>query len=266
VPSRYVSGNIANIRAVCNRAGVGRTRRIIPITCLLALLFVPARSAVLIHEYALRGTLADNLGGPALTSLGGEITALGYIFAANQGLSLTNSLLTPANYSLEFSLKLDSVAGTTKLVDFHNRADNTGLYQTQDRLTFIPSGAATAGGIAAATNVHVVLTRDGATNVVTVFVNGQVGFSFLDTSLEATHRNDRLYFLTNDLFMSSAGDASGGTLNYLRLFNGALTSAEVSTLFSAGPPLAIPEAPIAVLFSIGLVVTFLMSRRGRLIR
>jgi hypothetical protein len=236
--------------------------------CILFLLcslgpLLPARAAVLIHEYALRGSLDDNLGGPALTSLGGDITALGYIFAANQGLSLRSALPTPTNYSLEFSFKLDSTVGATKLVDFHNRADDTGLYQTNGRLNYFPNATSSVVDFAPGTDVHVVLTRDSATDIVTGYVNGQQRFSFVDTALDATHPNDRLYFFADDRFQGGASDASGGTINYLRMFNGALTASEVNALFLASPPLAVPEAPVAALLSIGLAVTLMKLGRRR---
>src|SRR5687767_6676328 len=47
----------------------------------------PAQSAVLIHEYALRGALTDSKNGPALVQNGGSITPNGYVFGANQGVS-----------------------------------------------------------------------------------------------------------------------------------------------------------------------------------
>jgi hypothetical protein len=99
--------------------------------------------------------------------------------------------------------------------------------------------------------------------VVTAYVNGEVRFSFIDTALDATHPNGRLYFFVDDRFKNGPTDASGGTLNYLRVFNGALNSTEVSTLFAAGPPLAIPEEPIAILLSIGLIVSLVCSARKK---
>lgn len=224
---------------------------------------LPARAAVLIHEYALRGSLDDNLGGPALTSLGGDITALGYIFAANQGLNLRSALPTPADYSLEFSFKLDSTIGATKLVDFHNRADSTGLYQTDGRLNYFPNAKSSVADFSPGMDVHVVLTRDGATDIVTGYVNGQQRFSFNDAALDATHPNDSLYFFADDRFQGGTSDASGGTVNYLRMFNGALSASEVNALFLSAPPLAVPEAPVAVLLSLGLAVILARFSRKR---
>src|SRR5688572_30276213 len=118
-------------------------RRAAVMVCGLVLLHLPVRAAILIHEYALRGTLDDSVGGTPLASVGGQITALGYVFAANQGVSFSSRAFTPKDYSIELSFKLDSTLGATKLIDFHNLTADPGLYEKNSLLTFSPS--ATAG-------------------------------------------------------------------------------------------------------------------------
>lgn len=246
---------------------MGPVRRVIPLVCALALLLVPARAAVLIHEYALRGSLDDSQGGGPLRSLGGDITALGYVFAANQGLALSSRLLTPSNFSLEFSFQLDSTSGYAKLVDFHHLLDDTGLYQHNGRLDFFPAAASPTVDITANTDVHVVLTRDSATNLFTGYVNGQSQFSFTDPGLLSTlpGLGNTLYFFVDD-FATGRSEASGGTLNYLRVFNGALSAVEVNALYTAGPPLAIPEPSTLALLLLGAgtaVLTRATARRWK---
>ena len=51
-----------------------------------------AYAASVAHIYELNGSLADSLGGPALSAAGGTLNATNYSFAANQGLSLQNGL------------------------------------------------------------------------------------------------------------------------------------------------------------------------------
>src|SRR5688572_25383059 len=151
-------------------------RRAALMVCGLVLLHVPVRAAILIHEYALRGTLDDAVGGTPLTSMGGQITALGYVFAANQGVSFASRAFTPNDYSIELSFKLDSTIGATKLIDFHNLTSDPGLYQKNNLLAFSPSPTAGVSDFSAGADMHVVLTRDGTTNVVTAYVNGQHRF------------------------------------------------------------------------------------------
>src|SRR5262245_26626966 len=117
--------------------------------CGLMLLHLPARAAVLIHEFALRGSLEDNLGNDALTPVGGQITALGYVFTANQGVSLMSRLFDPRSYSIELSFRLDTISGPTKIIDFHNLTAEPGLYQRNGILDFTPLATAGAADFAA---------------------------------------------------------------------------------------------------------------------
>ena len=93
----------------CTVLAVGPFRHLLPLVGLILLLLSPARSAVLIHDYTLRGTLADSLPGPALVAMGGQITALGYVAVQSQGLKLTSPTLTVANYMLTTKLLVPSL-------------------------------------------------------------------------------------------------------------------------------------------------------------
>ena len=230
--------------------------------CTLVLLHQPLRAAILIHEYALRGSLDDNVGENSLTALGGQITALGYVFSANQGLSFSSRTLTPADYSIELSFKLDSTLGVTKLVDFHNLTSDPGLYQQGGALAFSPLVSGPATDFAPGATVHLVLTRDAATNVVSAYVNGQLRFSFVDAQGLASPPgfSNKFNFLIDD---QAQGQNSGGTINYLRVFNGAMTASEVGTLFTNGPPTMIPEPSTALLLSAGVAGAAALARRRR---
>jgi hypothetical protein len=229
------------------------------LVCALVLLHLPARGAILLHEYALRGTLDDNLGGNSLGALGGEITALGYVFAADQGINFSSRTFTPKDYSIELSFSLSTPAGTTKIVDFHNVTAEPGLYQRDGRLEFTPEVVSGISDFTPGINTHVVLTRDGATNIVTAYVNGQERFSFLDDlSLAAPPGfSNKMSFFVDD---GNEPNASGGTFNYLRVFSGALGANDVSALFAGGPPTLVPEPSTFVLIMIG-ATSFVMLRR-----
>lgn len=242
---------------------MGSIRRIVAALFVLAVGLLPARAAVLIHEYALRGSLIDNLGGASLSGLGGQISALGYVFAANQGLQLNSPTLSASNYSLEFSFKLTSNSGTMKLVDLHGGTDSTGLFQSSGKLVFTPGPSASSAGISAGTNVHLVLTRNSATNVVSAYLNGQQAFSFVDTNAAAViSPAGQVSFFRDDL-TTTFTTPPAGTANFLRVYNGALTSGEVSALFAAAAPLAVPEPSTIALLLTGLGAAALLRFRRR---
>lgn len=254
---------IANPARACTVLGVGPFRHLFPLVCLFALVLSPARSAVLIHDFTLRGTLADSLPGPSLVAMGGQITALGYVAVQSQGLSLTSPSLTVANYSVEFTFRLNSANGNMKLLDLHGLTDTTGLYQDNGRLTFAPGAAAATASITSGTDLHVVLTRDSVTNQVRGFLNGQQVFAFTDATGVALVAPNRELNFFRDNFNLSPADPVGGTIQSIRIYNGALTASEVSGLYAVAVPLPIPEPSVVALLLTGLAAVAFLRRGGR---
>lgn len=230
--------------------------------CGLALLSGPLPAAVLLHEYALRGSLNDSTDTTPLTALGGDITALGYVFAANEGLSFSSRNFTPADFSIELSFKFDSTLGTNKIIDFHNLSSDPGLYSQDGKLSFAPAAGSGLLDISPGMDVHVVLTRDGATNLVTAYVNGQQRFSFVDNAGLASPPgfSNKLFFFVDE---SNQTQTASGTVNYLRVFNGALTGNEVQAFFAGGAPSMIPEPSTYVLLGLGITAVVAQVRRHK---
>ena len=141
-----------------------------------------ASAATLTHAYNLNGTYSDALGGPALTPNGGSVAANGYTFGAGQGLDAAGLLNNDTNYSIAMRVEFSNLPagnrgnGYIKLLDFTNLAGvggtDPGLYYFNGVLQFfsyIPSGSpAVSSG-----DFHtVVLTRDGTTNSMVLYLDG----------------------------------------------------------------------------------------------
>lgn len=231
-------------------------RRFIVGATLALLALAPTRAAVLIHEYTLRNTLSSVSTGPALDGIGGSISALGYIFAAHP-FSLGTTLPLPANVSVEFSFKFQ-VAGQLVAGDFTPNVVASKIDVTA------PLVQQTApGDVVRDVPLTVVITRDAASNVITGYVNGQTEFVINQNVVDtASAFNASFAFSLSDSPGAGARPFLGGRVDSVRIYNGALTAAEVKSLYVADVPLAIPEPSTYALLGVGVVALY-FNRRGR---
>jgi hypothetical protein len=225
-----------------------------------ALATFAAQAADPTHLYLLADT-SDVYGGPAIVGEGGSfgtsaLGATGYSFAANQGLVLSNVL--PASvYTIDFSYSFDATSGYRKLIDFKSLTNDAGVYNLDQRLNFFPvtSGAPVmvAGGLA-----RVTLTRDAA-GVVTGYVNGVQEISFADTGSLATFSDaQQLGRLFHDDNATGGRETSSGFADYVRIYDVALTAAEVGALTNP-----VPEPRTWALMAVGLFAVGAAARRKR---
>jgi hypothetical protein len=187
-------------------------------------------SATLVHRYDLNGTLADPLGGPTLAAHGGTLSSSRYTFGANQGLQLDGGLVNTANYSIELVMEVDAVTPFwKKIVDFANLTSDSGLYVSGNTLTLYP-GATGSGTITANTDFHVVLTRNAATGETRTYLNGILQRVYTGSvSGGAVSAMNRLIFFEDDN-VTGRGEAQGGSVDYIRVYDGPLSAADVTTL------------------------------------
>lgn len=204
-----------------------------------------------VREYLFSGNLADASGGPNMVALGGGVIDEAYVFAANQGLLLSDLSLDTGTYSFELGFTFFTLGGYQKIIDFANRASDSGFYVLGNSLNFYPVVNTGLVDVRANEAVHVMLTRDGATSAVAVYVNGQLGFTFTDSGGrgEISGALREIYFFTDDF--PTGGEAGPGSVDFIRIYNQSLDAAQVSELFTNGP-VVVPEPSTAVLLLIGI--------------
>ena len=193
------------------------------------------------HVYTLNNTFADTNGGPSLVSNGGTLSASGYTFGKNLGLSLAN-VTNGTDYSITTTFSFsDLTSGNTykKILDFQNLASDDGLYIYQSTLDFYPvAGASGTTTFAADQSQTVNLTRNGVTQVVTGSVNGVQQFSFIDSSgIAVFNTSGGLINFFEDDNATSGREASGGTVTSIIVSDSAPVP-ETSTIVSFGLLLA----------------------------
>lgn len=200
-------------------------------------------------DYRFQNSLATSVGSaPALTNLGANTFITANVdgasrtvlrFPLNNGVALGQaSSVIPNNvYTIVILFSFDIVNSWRRVIDFKNAAFDTGAYSLDGGLQFYPdTPAGPTGSIRSNTFVQVVLTRDSSRNV-TGYVNGVQQFSFIDTADNgALNAANVLRFFRDD-----GTEASAGSIARLRIYEVALSAAQVDALdrLPTGGPAAI---------------------------
>ena len=189
-----------------------------------------ATSANLVRLYNLNGTLTDALGGPTLTADGGTLAGGRYAFGANQGLRLDHGLADTRNYSIELVMQYADLAPFyKKLIDFNQRASDFGLYVSNNLLNLYPGGVGT-DTIAANTDFHLVLTRDGASGATRLYLNGVLQNIYVGFVSDVAIPPDNVLVFFEDDTETGYGEAQAGSVDYIAVYDGALSAADVTAL------------------------------------
>lgn len=169
--------------------------------------------------FELNNSYQDASGAYTLGHDGGTFNGAGtgYVFGANQGLTLSNALLNGGSYTITVVFDFDTVSGYRKILDFKDRSSDTGLYFLNGQLNFFNF----AGGgptVAADQTVTVELSRDATTQQVTGKVNGTSALSFTDTSGAGifSSPNQVIRFFEDD-FATGGGEASSGFVDRITI-------------------------------------------------
>jgi hypothetical protein len=209
-----------------------------------ALLMASSASATLIRDSELNNSLTDSAGsGVSIVNNGGVLGATGIAFGANQGPTVTG--LSLSTYTIATNFEFDSLSGYRKIVDFKNLASDNGLYNLGGSLNYFDFVTGPANAFTAGTDALVVLTRDGATQLVTGYVNGVQMIQFTDTTNDAVI-NDPLRFFQDDN-PTGQREASSGSVDFIQIYDTALAGGVIG-----GTSGGVPEPATWALMILGL--------------
>jgi hypothetical protein len=223
--------------------------------------------AQLTHLYDLNGSYADAFGGPSLVPNSGTLNSTNYTFGMNQGLSLSNALSNNATYSILLDFSFTDLNGYKKIVDFQNRATDTGLYNLNTTLNFYNVTSGPPAAFVPNLVERLVITRD-ASNQFTGYINGVQQLTFADsTSLGvfSTPTTNIINFFIDDAVTN--GEASAGLVDRIALYGSALTAAQVrelgvpSEISGPTPPNTVPDAGSTLMMLGGAFGTLVNLKR-----
>ena len=189
----------------------------------------------LIHDYPLASDFADALGGPPLVGHGGSFATGAYEFDVNQGLSVA-SVMPATVYTIDFHFQIATVDGYRKVIDFKALGSDAGLYVEDSMLQFVVIPVTGCPGsdcytssarVTSDTAVEVTLARD-TSGTISAYLDRALQFSFADVGSVGTF--DGVDAVIN-LFIddtSTSGEASAGVVNKIRIYNEALSAADVA--------------------------------------
>jgi hypothetical protein len=169
-----------------------------------------------VRDYQIFKGFGDLLGrGPELTPLGGQLQNGYYVFAAGQGLGLTDLGATD-HYTIQLLFRCVGASGYQKLVDFKNRTRDPGLYVYGGRLTFYDLAA---GRVVEPGQDHRLrLERNRATHLVRAYLDGPPVFAFLDLDDEAVFQKGVGFFFMDD--QTTNGEQGPGAVAWLEVWDG----------------------------------------------
>jgi uncharacterized repeat protein (TIGR01451 family) len=209
----------------------------------------PLRAAAIKADYQFQNSRASSVGSPPqLVDSGATpnsfvsdqingVLRTALAFASGSGLTLapTTGVVPNDRYSIILWFRLSQVDNYRKLIDFANGSSEAGLYVRDGRLVYYGEASTLAAGtatpIAANTYVQVALTRDASRNVAG-YVDGVLQFSFVDSADRATidARNTLRFFRDDTVTMV---EQAGGVVARIRLYDDALSAAEIASLAEA---------------------------------
>jgi hypothetical protein len=204
------------------------------------LAFAVDSHAGLIHQYELNGDLSDAKGGASLIKHGTlPMGSSGYAFTENKGLQLQYALGSVYSIDMVFQLTGDR-ANYQRLLNFQFSPSDHGLYTSTNRFCFYNGSCQLFDTFKTQQDIHLTVTRDAAA-LVTFYQNGNAMFSFQDSTGQTNLTGSRMLSFFKD---DGAGEWATGSVDYIHLYDNALSQQEVMALNATKVP---EPAPLGLL-------------------
>jgi hypothetical protein len=235
------------------------------VAAVAALGFAASAQAALIGDFELNGSLSNSAGTSlTLANNGGTLSSNGITFGLNQG-PIISGFSALSAYTIDMTFTLDSLNGPrgngyVKLIDFDSLASDSGYYSLGGELNAYPLSDSPTAVFTAGDPVRLTLSRDN-TGLITAYIDDVEIYSQLDSSNASATAIDGLHPLTffTDDFTTSQGEASSGSVDYIRIFDTAVTPGDAGPIPTGGVPE--PATWAMMILGFGLAGTVLRQRK-----
>lgn len=180
-----------------------------------------------------------------LTTAGGTCgTTAQQVFAFNEGggLSYPNTGFINGSYTIHLFFEFNSLAGYQRIIDFKNSTTDRGMYILSDCLNFYPNGnVGTCPFFLPNTYYLISIVRDAATNLVNVYVNGNLFVTDYNDAagdyLPTTNTTPIIFFRDDNAVTCEDRD---GTVKYISLQATTSTASQILSVFTNICALVLP--------------------------
>ena len=164
-------------------------------------------------------------------------TIRAWSFPVSGGLRYDNAAPTivTGSYSISMLMRYDPMdSGYARLIDFSNSTEDTGIYKLGDGVSFYPVGTFASGSFVSGQDVFVTITRDAATQLVSLYINGVPSGTYADTGdLYAPSASTVYFLMDNTTGPAAISETDPGVIAYLQVRDTPMTPAEVTASLSA---------------------------------
>lgn len=178
-------------------------------------------------------------------------TVRGWSFPQYGGLRTPNSApaVVGGSYTISMIVKFNPMRpGYSRLIDFSNSTLDTGIYTLDGELSLYPVGTFAPGSWVNDRFSFVTFTRNGTTNLVSVFVGTTPAGTYLDTGgLYVPSAQNVIFLMDNTTGSAAISESSPGIITYIKLIDTPVTAAEIAGLQAeACSTVATPTFPVTV--------------------
>ncbi|AEI46633.1 OmpA family protein [Runella slithyformis] len=156
-----------------------------------------------------------------------------YVFDKNCGLQFDNRAANgflKDSYTIEIYFKFAALDSWKRVIDFKNRKSDNGCYIYDGKLNFYNFALGTRAPVRANEYTHYVISRNGKTKQLKMYVDGEAKVEFTDQNDEGVIDEDGvLNFFYDDLIVKE--EASAGSVAMIKLFDFVVVPTEVKRSF-----------------------------------